>query len=104
MCAMFIIKSILHSVSHTYYKVKSLNILIISQNSKEEAHETWKMIFLSLKLLWKFQNVQISRVNGPVYPCIDYTAFVIANSQLYLFHLFSPSWPPYPAFSSFWLE
>lgn len=40
MCAMFIIKSILYSGSHTYYKVKSLNILIISQNSKEEAHET----------------------------------------------------------------
>lgn len=50
MCAIFIIKSILHSCSHTYYKLKSLNILIISQKSKEEPHETWKMIFLSLKI------------------------------------------------------
>ena len=88
MCAIFIIKCILYSYFHTYYKLKSLNILIISQNSKEEPHETWKIIFVFKNLLWKFQIVQISSVNGPVYTCIDYTAFVIANSQLYLFHLF----------------
>lgn len=50
MCAIFIIKPILYSCFHTYYKLKSLNILIISQNGKEEPHETWKMTFLSLKI------------------------------------------------------
>ena len=35
-------------------KLKSLNILIISQNSKEKPHETWKIIFVFKNLLWKF--------------------------------------------------
>ena len=96
--------TILHSCSQTYHKLKSLIFPLFSRWERKTSWSLENKFFVFKNLSWKVPNVQISRANSPVYPCTDYTAFMLVNSQLYLFHLFFPSVPPHPTFSSFWLE